>query len=201
MIISYKNIIKDIITWIWNIVELLKDIILEGGVSNEHMVIAGAVVDYTYKQELIAFMLTYLNIPGMKPEYAAYTYERNSRLILQMREDFFEEKHFNISIHYNGIESFQYSNIICGLSKTALLALGWYIEVGIDGMKLLDECGKQIGWFEHYGGSKSDMGNRYHSNQPYMQRWIVQKEKLYKSMREAGILHSVESVVDFSIRD
>ena len=65
--------------------------LLEAGVSNDYMVIAGAVVDYTYKQELLAFMLAYLNIPGMKSEYAAYTYERNSRLILQMREDFFEE--------------------------------------------------------------------------------------------------------------
>lgn len=152
------------------------------GVSNDYMIIAGAVVDYTYKQELLAFMLAYLNIPGMKSEYAAYTYERNSRLILQMREDFFEEKHFNISIHYNGIESFQHSNIMCGLSKTALLALRWHIEVGVNGMKLLDECGEQIGWFEHYCGSRSDMGNRYHSNQPYMQRWIVQKEKVDKSM-------------------
>lgn len=65
------------------------------GVSDDHMVIAGAVVDYSYKQELMAFMLAYLNIPGMKPEYATYTYERNSRLFLQMREDFLEEKHFN----------------------------------------------------------------------------------------------------------
>ena len=159
------------------------------------------VVDYTYKQELVAFMLAYLNILGMKPEYAAYTYERNSRLILQMREDFLEKKHFNISIHHNGIESFKHSNIMCGLSKTALLALGWHIEVGANCMKLLDECGEQIGWFEHYGGSRSGMGNRYHSNQPYMQRWIVQKEKLDKSMREADIPHSVERVVDFCIQD
>ena len=175
--------------------------LLEVGISDDHMVIAGTVVDYTYKQEMMAFMLTYLNIPGMKPEYAAYTYERNSRVILQMREDFFEEKHFNISIHYNGIESFKHSNIMCGLSKTALLAFGWHIEVGVNGMKLFDERGEQIGWFEHYCGSRSDMGNRYQRNQPYMQRWIVQKEKLDKSMREAGIPHSVERVVDFCIQD
>lgn len=175
--------------------------LLEVGISDDHMVIAGTIVDYTYKQEMMAFMLTYLNIPGMKPEYAAYTYERNSRIILQMREDFFEEKHFNISIHYNGIESFKHSNIVCGLSKTALLAFGWHIEVGVNGMKLFDERGEQIGWFEHYCGSRSDMGNRYQRNQPYMQRWIVQKEKLDKSMREAGIPHSVERVVDFCIQD
>lgn len=175
--------------------------LLETGVSDEHMAIAGAVVDYTYKQELVAFMLTYLNIPGMKPEYVAYTYERNSRLILQMREDFFEKKHFNISLHYNGIESFQHSNIMCGLSKTALLAFGWHIEVGINGVKLLNECGEQIGWLEYYYGSRSDMGNRYHSNQPYLQRWIVQKKELDRSMREAGIPHSVERVVDFCIQD
>ena len=41
--------------------------LLEVGISDDHMVIAGAVVDYTHKQETIAFMLTYLNIPGMKP--------------------------------------------------------------------------------------------------------------------------------------
>ena len=35
---------------------------------------------------------------------------------------------------------------MCGLSKTALLAFGWYIEVGVNGMKLFDERGEQIGW-------------------------------------------------------
>lgn len=100
-----------------------------------------------------------------------------------------------------GMESFKHSNIMCGLSKTALLAFGWHIEVGVNGMKLFDERGEQIGWFEHHCGSRSDMGNRYQRNQPYMQRWIVQKEKLDKSMREASIPHSVERVVDFCIQD
>ena len=80
---------------------------------------------------------------------------------------------------------------MCGLSKTALLSLGWCIGVVINGMKLFDECGEQIGWFEHYCGSRSDLGNWYHSNQPYMQKWIVQKEKLDKSMWEAGIPQSI----------
>lgn len=137
----------------------------------------------------------------MKPEYAANTYERNSKFILQMREDFFEKEHINISLHYNEIESFQNSNIMCGLSKTALLAFRWHIEVGINGVKLLDECGEQVGWFEHYYGNRSDLGNRYQRNQPYLQRWIVQKEKLDKSIRETGIPHPVQRVVDFCILD
>lgn len=45
-----------------------------------------------------------------------------------------------------GMESFKHSNIMCGLSKTALLAFGWHIEVGVNGMKLFDERGEQIGW-------------------------------------------------------
>ena len=69
------------------------------------------------------------------------------------------QKPFNISIHDNGIESFQHSNIMCGLSKTALLAFGWHIEMGINGVKLLGGCGEEVGWFEHYCGSGSDMGN------------------------------------------
>ena len=175
--------------------------LLEIGVSDDYIVIAGAVSDYTYKQELVAFMLTYLNIPGVEPKYAAYTFERNSRLILQMREDFFEKEHFNISLHQNGIESFKHSNIMCGLSKRALLTFGWHIEIGINGVKLWNKHGEQIGWFEHYYGSRSDMGNRYHNNQPYIQRWIVQKEKIYKSMQEVAIPYSVERVMDYIIQD
>ena len=94
-------------------------------VPDENVVLAGAVVDYTYKQEIFGFMLTYLNIPGMKPEYAACAYERNSKLVLQRRDDFYENPHYNITMHHNGIESFKQSNIMCGFSKEALLAFRW----------------------------------------------------------------------------
>lgn len=173
--------------------------ILEMGISEEYMVISGAVIDYTYKQQILGFTLTYLDFPGMQPEYAAYAYERNSRLLLQKRDDFEEELHFNITLHHNGIESFKQSNIMCGFSKKALLAFGWYISVDSDGAKLFDEQGDQIGQLECYYGNRSSLGNRYHSNQPHMQRWIVQKGKFEKSVQQSKIPVGVKSVTNISV--
>lgn len=175
--------------------------ILEMNVPDESVVVAGAVVDYTHKQEILGFMLTYLDVPGMKPEYAAFTYERNSKFLLQKRDDFWEEPHFNITLHHNGIESFKQSNIMCGFSKEALLAFGWHIAISSEGVKLFDEYGDQIGELECYYGSRSSLGNRYHSNQPHMQRWVVRKEKFYRSIQQSEIPISIKFVTDISIND
>lgn len=173
--------------------------ILNNGVSGEDIVLAGAVVDYTHKQEIFGFWLTYLDISGMKPEYAACAYEKNSRLLLQKRDDFWEKPHFNITMHHNGIESFKQSNILCGFSKEALLAFGWYISIDSGGVKLLNECGVQIGQLECYYGNRTSLGNRYHSNQPHMQRWIVRKEIFDKAIQRIPV--GIKYVTDISISD
>lgn len=170
-------------------------------VPDENVVLAGAVVDYTYKQEIFGFMLTYLNIPGMKPEYAACAYERNSKLVLQRRDDFYENPHYNITMHHNGIESFKQSNIMCGFSKEALLAFRWNISIDAGGVKLFDEDGLQIGKPECYYGNRISLGNRYHSNQPYMQRWIVDRAELEKKLFQVEIPNVLKDVVDVVIRE
>lgn len=175
--------------------------ILEMNVPDENVVLAGAVVDYTYKQEIFGFILTYLNILGMKPEYAACAYERNSKLVLQRRDDFYEDPHYNITMHHNGIESFKQSNIMCGFSKEALLAFGWNISIDAGGVKLFDEDGSQIGKFECYYGNRISLGNRYHSNQPYMQRWIVDRTELEKKLFRVEIPNVLKDVVDVVIRE
>lgn len=164
--------------------------IFNKNISDEEVVLAGAIVDYTYRQEIFGFLLTYWEIPGMKPEYAAYTYERNSRLLLQKRDDFCEKAHFNITMHHNGIESFKQSNILCSFSKEALLVFGWYISIDSDGVKLFDKHGEQIGRLEYYYGNRTGIGNRSHSNQPLMQRWIVRRE----------VFNKVKQVIPFSVK-
>ncbi|MEE0202435.1 MAG: hypothetical protein U0I51_18090 [Muricomes sp.] len=175
--------------------------ILEMNVPDENVVLAGAVVDYTYKQEIFGFMLTYLNIPGMKSEYAACAYERNSKLLLQTRDDFYEDPHYNITMHHNGIESFKQSNIMCGFSKEALLAFGWHISIDTGGVKLFDEDGSQIGKLECYYGNRTSLGNRYHSNQPYMQRWIVDRTALEQKLLQVENPNLLKEVVDVVIRE
>lgn len=173
--------------------------ILNENVSEKDVVLAGAVVDYTYKKEIFGFILTYLDLPEMKSQYAACTYERNSRLLLQKSQDFIENPHFNITLHHNGIMSFKQSNVLCGFSKEALLFFGWDISIGSDGEKLLDKDGEQIGQLECYYGNRTSLGNRYQSNQPFIQRWVVKKDKIDEAIRK--IPTGIKSVTDISIRD
>ena len=174
--------------------------ILNKGVSEEDEVIAGAVIDYTYKQEIFGFMLTCIDIdiPWMKNEYAACAYERNSRLLLQKRDDFIEGRHFNITLHHNGIMSFKQSNVLCGFSKNALKLFKWSISVDSEGIKLFDENDNQIGKLEYYYGNRS-LENHYLSNQPYMQRWIVKKAKIDEVVQKNQIQR--KCIMDISIRD
>lgn len=134
--------------------------------------------------------------PGMADPYwyAAYTYEKNSRLLLQKKDDFWEKPHFNITMHHNGIESFKQSNILCGFSKEALLAFGWYISIDSGGVKLFNECGVQIGQLECYYGNRTSLGNKYHSNQPHMQRWIVRKAIFDKAIQRIPAIKEQHSI-------
>lgn len=173
---------------------------LEMNVPDDKVVLAGIIVDYTHKQEITGFMLTYLNYIGMKPEYATYVNELNARLILQEREDFYEKMHCNITMCYNGIESFKQSNIMLGFSKQALIYFGWHISIDAGDIKLFDKYGKQIGKFECYYGKRTHSGNSYYSNQPYMQRWVLDKTEVDNKLHGLGISHLLKKVVDIEIR-
>lgn len=175
--------------------------ILNTGLAEDEILLGGCVVDYTYKKEILGYLLSYWNIPGMKPEYAAYSYERNSRMFLQCRYDFIEDTHFNITLHHNGIESFKQSNIVCGFSKKALEFFEWQVEVCYDGLKVIDNKGKIIGRFETYYGNRGSIGNRYHSNQPYLQRWIIYKKELEKTLYQVGVPNLINDVADIVIKE
>lgn len=140
-------------------------------------------------------------IPGLPSKYAAHCYERNSRLLLQSRPDFSEQEHYNITLHHNGIESFQGSNIMCGFSKISLDEFHWHINITVNGMRLFNEGGQEIGRFEYYYGQRGNMGNRYISNQPLLQRWVVSKDAISKARCIVGcpnnikINHAFDSVI------
>lgn len=161
----------------------------------------GGIIDYTHKEEIFGFMVSYFSIPGLPSKYAAYCYERNSRLLLQSRPDFSEQEHYNITLHHNGIESFQGSNIMCGFSKISLDEFHWHINITVNGMRLFNEGGQEIGRFEYYYGQRGNMGNRYISNQPLLQRWVVSKDAVSKARCIVGcpnnikINHAFDSVI------
>ena len=178
----------------------IHDILFEG-VDDTETVLAGGIIDYTHKEEIFGFMVSYFSIPGLPSKYAAYCYERNSRLLLQSRPDFSEQEHYNITLHHNGIESFQGSNIMCGFSKISLDECHWHINITVNGMRLLNEGGQEIGRFEYYYGQRGNMGNRYISNQPLLQRWVVSKDAISKARCIVGcpnnikINHAFDSVI------
>lgn len=151
--------------------------------------------------ENLFLMVSYFSIPGLPSKYAAYCYERNSRLLLQSRPDFSEQEHYNITLHHNGIESFQGSNIMCGFSKISLDEFHWHINITVNGMRLFNEGGQEIGRFEYYYGQRGNMGNRYISNQPLLQRWVVSKDAVSKARCIVGcpnnikINHAFDSVI------
>ena len=172
--------------------------VLEIGLADDEDVIAGSIVEYTHDQEIQGFSLRYLSFPLMPAGDVFNTHERNSRLLLQSREDFEEYIHYNISIHYSGTESFQHSNVLCGFSKTALKCFSWQVVLSPDGLTLADKSGQTIGRFEFYYGNRV-MSNRYSGNQPQLQRWIIKKNALanVEKMCRGGI--SIKSVTDILI--
>ena len=173
----------------------IHDILFEG-VDDTETVLAGGIIDYTHKEEIFGFMVSYFSIPGLPSKYAAHCYERNSRLLLQSRPDFSEQEHYNITLHHNGIESFQGSNIMCGFSKISLDEFHWHINITVNGMRLFNEGGQEIGRFEYYYGQRGNI-----SNQPLLQRWVVSKDAISKARCIVGcpnnikINHAFDSVI------
>lgn len=151
--------------------------IIEMGIHDDEAVLAGSIREYTYNSELFGFYLTYLEAPGQLSPFAAYQYERNSRFFLQRRADFWEDKHHNVTLHHNGVESFQNSNISCGISKTAMHSFDWTVHLSCNGFTLHNAAGDEIGHFECFYSFK-DVSSRYPSCQPILQRWVINKSEL-----------------------
>ena len=154
--------------------KLLKNIFTMG-ISDDEIVLGGALTEYSYKKELLGFMTTYIDFPTMKRDFALYACERNARLLIHRSEEFVEEKHCNLLVHNVGVESFKGSNIMCMFSQRALNHFGWEI-VFDDGLKIVDSNNKMIGRFEYYYGLRTEMGNSVYMNQPVIQRWVVTNE-------------------------
>lgn len=169
--------------------------VLETGLADDEEVVAGSIVEYTHNQEIQGFCLRYLGYPLMPASVAINAHERNSRLLLQSRDDFEEYRHYNISIHYSGTESFQQSSIFCGLSKTALNCFSWQVVLSPEGLTLADNSGQTIGRFEFYYGNRA-MGNRYSGNQPQLQRWIIKKDALANAEKMCRGGMSIKMVAD-----
>ena len=174
---------------------------LNEGLDTDEIIIAGSVLEYTYKNELFGYLLSFFEVPFIKPQNAAHRFERNSRLLLIRRDDFCESKHLNISLHHNGIESFKNSNIMCGISRFALSTFGWSVAINSGGAILLNKENSVIGRMEYYYGIRTDMGIRYPGNQPLLQRWVVTKNELSKALAESKCPFSMRQVVDYIVND
>ena len=151
---------------------------IKTGIRDDEIVVSGAVTEYTHKEKIFGFTLSYLELYGYSENDGINAYERNSRLLLQMQEDFYETPHLNITMHHNGVENFNDSGISCGFSKTALKEFGWEIVMEKDDLKIVDSEGNEIGRFEQYSGNRQ-MGNQCNSDQPYMQRWVMKKDVVH----------------------
>lgn len=172
---------------------LVKEVI-ETGLLDDEAILAGSIRDYTHDKEIFGFYLSYIDFPGFPPAFASHQHERNSRFFLQRREDFLEGDHINITLHHNGVESFIDSNISCGVSKKALNTFGWSLCLSRKGFLLLDSKGTPIGHHECYFAFRST-SNRYPSNQPSLQRWIIKRDAL-DDLRPWRICTVVDSVTD-----
>lgn len=164
--------------------DMLKNIFTMG-ISDDEIVLGGALKEYSYKKELLGFMTTYIDFPTMKRDFALYVCERNARLLVHRSEKFVEEKRCNLLVHNIGIESFKSSNIVCMFSQRALNHFRWKI-IFDDGLKIVDSNNKMIGRFEYYYGLRTDMGNSIYMNQPVIQRWVVTKESFTEIQNMMG---------------
>jgi len=154
--------------------ETLKNI-FNMGISDNEIVLGGALSEYSYKKELSGFMTTYINFPNMEKEFALYACERSVRLLFHRSDEFVEEKHCNVLVHNTGVESFKGSNIMCMFSQRALNHFGWKV-IFDDDLKIVNSDDETIGRFEYYYGLRTDMGNSIYMYQPVIQRWVVTKE-------------------------
>jgi len=197
--------------WMWNngiLFDNLKEIlgqpeivrnttirdVLNNGIDNGYMVLAGAVEDYTYNTLLHGCMISHFDIPRIEQEDVFYNIAYNSRIFLQNRGNYNSLPNANVTQVQSGIESFKQSNMMCGFSEFVLSLFDWKVTVQSDGIKLVQSDGKEIGRFEHYYGIRTDIGNREVSNQPYLQRWIVKKDELDKAIAASGCPYKIKTI-------
>jgi len=175
------------------------DRILETGIGSDEVVLAGSIEDYTYSQRLFGYLLGYLDVPNIPEQYALSRVERNARIFLKERNDYVEEQIPSLTIHQNGIESFKQSNIMCGFRKSILSIFKWKTKICIDGIELVNSDNELVGRLECFYGFRTDVGNRYPSNQPYIQRWIVKKKALENAVKDSGCPFQIKRVVGSAI--
>lgn len=159
--------------------EILKNI-FNMGISDNEIVLGGALSEYSYKKELSGFMTTYIDFPAMEREVALYAYERSVRLLIHRSDEFEEESHCNLLVHNTGVASFKGSNIMCMFSQRALNHFGWKIIFN-NGLKIVNSNDAIIGRFEYYYGLRTDMGNSIYMYQPVIQRWVVTRDALNRA--------------------
>ncbi len=164
-------------------------IIFNNGISDNEIVLGGALSEYSYKKELAGFMTTYIDFPNMEKDFALYACERSVRLLFHRSDEFVEEKHCNLLVHNTGVASFKGSNIMCMFSQRALNHFGWEI-IFDEGLKIVDSNGEEIGRFEYYYGLRTDIGNNVYMNQPVIQRWVVTK----------GAFDEIQSMFEFDLK-
>ena len=165
------------------------------GINSDYIVLAGSIEDYSYRKKIFGYILGYLDVPEMNEQHAIQAVERNARLFLKKRKDYIEYRSPNVTMHQNGIESFKQSNIMCGFSKFILSALGWKTRFGLQGLEIVDLNDEIVGKLECFYGFKTNLTNRYSSNQPYLQRWIVKRKKLNEALEESKCPFQVRTVI------
>ncbi len=168
--------------------------LLKTGIDVDEMVLAGAVEDYTHKRFLYGCIVSCFDIPGLDRKSVAYNTEQNARLFLQSRDDYLNPTTCNVTLIQNGVESFKQSIMMCGFAKYILSAFGWSVAIQNDGIKLVRKDGRVVGRFEQYYGVRVDIGNRDPANQPYLQRWIVNKNEVDISLKESHCPYHIVTV-------
>lgn len=171
------------------------------GINSDNIVLAGAIEDYTYRNQLFGFIFGYFAVPEMNEQYVHPGVERNARLFLKKRKDYIEYQSSNLTMYQNGIESFKQSNIGCGFSKFILSTFGWKTRFGSEGLEIVNLNDEMVGKLECFYGFKTDISNRYISNQPYLQRWIVNRKKLSEALKESQCPYQVKTLIESVITE
>lgn len=157
------------------------------GIESDEIVISGSFTDYTYNDEIHCYLFSSIYNPFVQKALLSETSSMNSRLLFINKDDFTEYKPFNISLHYSGVRSFIESEIRCGLSKLALNAFEWSINLDVDGTKIVNKDHQTIGRLEYYYGNKNMNSYRTIYNQPILQRWVIKKTEFEKVLKECQI--------------
>lgn len=84
---------------------------------------------------------------------------------------------------------------MCGFSKYVLSVFGWETRLGSDGLELINSESEVVGRLECFYGFRTDIGNRFPANQPYIQRWVVKKELFQNALDESKCPYQVKIAI------